>query len=290
MDFKETPNVCISAPVRNREWIIERYLQSVYNLNYPKKKIVLYWLLNDSVDGTEKHLKKFQLEHKEEYQDIIIEKIKNKAVEYNRIVAKNLNFLKGHWEKVYTNLSNLRNIIVEKMISLDIEYFLSVDSDILLNPDDLINLLNNNKDIVAGIINNDQIFNYGKDIHEVACNILKFNEYGKVSPIKNWKDGEVFLVDATGAICLYKIDIFKKYSDLRYKYDSQGEDIGFFRTVKEKGIKAYADSRVRPRHIMAEGIFQICLDCEKNCKKFKIMDGKRNSEIVSCNGFIKKTQ
>lgn len=288
MELKETPNVCISAPIRNREWIVERYLQHIYNLNYPKKKIILYWLLNDSVDGTEKYLKQFQFKHKEEYRDIIIEKVKNKAVEYKRLVAKNPKFIKEHWEKVYTNLSNLRNIVVEKMVSLDIDYFFSVDSDILLNPDDLTNLLLDNKDIIAGVINNDQVFNYGKDIHEVACNILNFKDDGRVSPIKGWKDGEVFPVDVTGAVCLYKTNIFKDNPDLRYKYDSQGEDIGFFRIVREKGIKAYADSRVRPTHVMAEGLFQICANCTRECKKFKIMDGERTPEIVFCNNFAKK--
>jgi len=289
-DLKEQPVVCISTLVRDRAWILPRYLENLYNLNYNKSNIIIYWLVNDSVDQSEKLLRDFQKKYEHEYRQIIIEKVKNRAPIYKRSIAKHPNFAEKYWYDVYSNLAALRNKVIDKVLEFEeAEFLFNIDSDILVNPEDLNLLLLSDKDTVAGIINNDQIRNFGLDIHLVATNILNFDEHGKVYHITGWKDENGLIpVECTGAVALFKIEIFKQYSDLRYSFDRQGEDIFLFRKAKELGIKSYAHTGVQPSHVMYDGISNECLDCTRNCKRFLFVDGERQSEIVKCNSKIDK--
>jgi hypothetical protein len=289
--LEEKPTILIGCPIRNREFIAERYLQGIYNLNFDKRNIICYFLLNDSYDSTEQILKKFQQLHKHEYKDIVIEKVKTRCVEYRRSISKNPNFADQHWMKIYENLSFLRNKVIDKVLELQCDYWFSVDSDILLDDSESLNILLediNGKMIMAGIINNDQLRNPFLDKHMAACNILCFDEYGKAQHIVNWKDDEIFEVDVTGAICLYDAKIFKQYPDVRFQTNRQGEDIGFFINVKNAGIKAWAIGKVQPLHIMAEGLFNICSRCSNSCRQYKYMHGERQPEIISCPKFKSK--
>ncbi|MFA5301044.1 MAG: hypothetical protein WC389_22860, partial [Lutibacter sp.] len=260
-------------------------------LNFDKKQIILYFLLNDSYDSTEQILKSFQKKYIHEYKDIQIDKVKTKCVEYRRNISKNPNFVDAHWMKIYENLSFLRNKVIDKVIETSVDYWLSVDSDILLNDTESLNILINDiqgKSIMAGIINNDQLRNPFLDKHLAACNILYFDEYGKAQHILNWKDNEIFQVDVTGAICLYDAEIFKKYPNIRFQTNRQGEDIGFFLNVKNSGIKAWATGRVQPLHVMAEGLFDICSKCSNSCYQYCIMHGERQPTLIDCPKFKEK--
>lgn len=292
--MEERPTVLISSLVRNRAWILPRYLEHLYNLDYDKKLITIYWLVNNSTDKSLKILTEFKNAHINEYKDIIIDKIKmSDAPEYTRSISKSIAFAKLHWQKIYSNLSMLRNKVIDKAIDLNLDYLYNIDSDILVNKDDLNILINdceeNNISIMASIINNDQIRFYGRDIHECACNILRFDEYNKVKHITGWTNADhIIPVDATGACCIFKTDIFKQNLDMRYEFHIQGEDVGFFLNVKKAGIKAYANTFSQPSHIMSGDIFTVCSNCLRGCKKFRIMDGEKKPEIISCNNYIKK--
>jgi cellulose synthase/poly-beta-1,6-N-acetylglucosamine synthase-like glycosyltransferase len=289
-ELKEKPVVCISSLIRDREWILPRYLMHLYNLDYDKSKIIIYWVMNDSIDGSEKLLQNFKKEHEHEYRQIIIEKVKNKAPVYKRSIAKHPNHAEKYWFEVYSNLAALRNKVIDKVLELqDVEFLFNIDSDILVNKDDLTLLVESKCDVVAGIINNDAIRNWGKDVHQSATNILNFNEHGKVYHIIGWQDSDGLIgVECTGAIALFNVDIYKQHPDLRYSFDRQGEDISWFRKAKELGIKSFANTFVQPQHIMAEGIFSICENCQLNCKKFRRMHGEIQPEIISCPSFKEK--
>jgi hypothetical protein len=285
--MENKPLILIGCPIRNREFIVERYLSGIYNLNYPKDRIILYWLVNDSRDHTLRFLEEFKIKHKSEYKDIVIEKIKNNAPEYKRAIAKNPNFVEAYWKQVYTNLANLRNKVIDKVLEFNVDYYFGVDSDIIVNSEDLNLLLSNNKDVVAGIINNDQIRNPSVDIHMAACNILNFDEHDKAVHIKGWEDDKgLIAVDITGAIALYNAGIYKKYKNLKYEENRQGEDIGFFRIAREFGIKSYADPRVQPLHYM--GTMQVlCMNCKNKCKQFSFQDGERKGVLSVCPKYTK---
>jgi cellulose synthase/poly-beta-1,6-N-acetylglucosamine synthase-like glycosyltransferase len=257
----------------------------LYNLEYDKSKIVIYWLVNDSIDQSDQLLQNYKKEHEHEYRQIIIEKVKNRAPMYRRSISKSPIAAEKYWFDVYSNLASLRNKVINRILEIkDAEFLLNIDSDILVNKDDLRLLVESKCDVVAGIINNDTIRNWGKDIHECATNILNFDEYGKAYHIINWKDSDgIIPVECTGAIALFKTEIYKKYPELRYTFDRQGEDISWFRKAKEYGIKSFANTFVQPQHIMAEGIFEVCQNCLNTCKQFRIMHGELQPILSVCN-------
>jgi hypothetical protein len=285
---KEQPVVCVSSLIRNRSWILPQYLDHLYRLNYNKKQIVIYWLINNSTDSSEKLLFEFKQKHEQEYRQIIVEKVKNSnAPEYKRTITKSISAAKTYWKQVYENLARLRNKVIDKVLELDeVEWLFNIDSDILVNPNDLSLLVNSNKDIVAGIISNDGIRNPNLKVGRgAACNILNFDERGKAYHITEWENGDnpLISVDCTGAIAIYRKEIFRN-PDLRYGFSEQGEDIYFFKKVKEYGIKVYAHTGCTPVHVM--GIMQdICQKCDKQCKQFSFQDGERKGILVTCPKF-----
>ena len=286
-EVREQSVVLIGCPIRNRNWIAERYLRGIYDLNYEKSKIILYFLVNDSTDSTEKILKSFQAKYKSEYKDIIIEKIRTKAPEYRRLITKLPTHASKYWESVYTNIANLRNKIIDKVLELKCDYWFSVDSDIVLNDPDTLNiLLQEQKLIISAIINNDQIRNSHLPIQEAACNILNFDEYGKVKHITGWEMNSTFQVQITGAVCLYKAEIFKD-PNIRFGYSKMGEDIFMAQRILEAGIETWTTSKVLPEHHM--GIMQeICQKFNNKCKQFSFQDGERKGILVNCPSFIEK--
>lgn len=286
-DLKEQPVVLVGCPIRNREFIAERYLQGIYNLNFPKKQIVLYFLLNDSTDSTEQILKRFQQLHKHEYKNIILEKIRTKSPEYKRAIAKPFNFAEKYWQDVYLNIANLRNKVIDKVLEIGANYWLSVDSDIILNDAETLNiLLSEAKSVISAIINNDQIRNPNLPIQEAACNILNFDEHGKVKHVTGWEMNSTFKVQITGAICLYKAEIFKN-PNIRFGYSRMGEDIYLAQKILEVGIETWTTSKVLPEHCM--GLMQdICQKCGNSCKQFSFQDGERKGILMTCPKFKEK--
>lgn len=285
--FKEKPVICIATPCRNRSWVISRYLDGIYAINYPKDKIILYWLVNDSTDNTFEILKSFQTNYQHEYKNIIIDRIRMKAPEYKRTIAKQPQFAESYWQQIYTNISRLRNIVIDKVLELQVDYWFSIDSDIVLNNSESLNiLLSEKKDIISAIINNDQIKNPHLPIQEAACNILNFDKYETVSHIKGWEMNNTFKVQITGAICLYKSEIFQN-PNVRFGYSRFGEDIFMAQRLLEAGIETWTTSKVLPEHCM--GIPQeICLKCGNTCRQFSFQDGERKGILATCPKFKEK--
>jgi hypothetical protein len=248
--------------------------------------------VNNSNDSSEKLLKDFKQKYEHEYCQIIIDKVKNKdAPEYKRSISKSPVAAKTYWNEVYSNLACLRNKVIDKILEFDeIEYLFNIDSDILVNPNDLNLLVESNQDIVAGIISNDSIRNPHLLVGQgAACNILNFDERGKAYHITYWEDNgdSLIPVECTGAVAIYRTEIFKN-PDLRYFFSEQGEDIAFFKKVKEHGIKVYAHTSCKPTHVM--GIMQpICEErCTNSCKRFSFQDGERKGILVTCPKFKEK--
>ena len=52
--------VLIACPVKDRDWILPNYLQSVLELDYPKELIDIYWIVNNSSDNSLLMLESFR--------------------------------------------------------------------------------------------------------------------------------------------------------------------------------------------------------------------------------------
>lgn len=225
--------VLIGCPVRNRAWILPRYLQSLRNLDYDSRDIEYCFIVNDSTDNTLEILKAFR------------DDVSNQV----RIINCNLQGSNGHQRGQYSffHLAILRNILLDEFLRSDCEYLLSVDSDILLPPNTIKALQEPQCDIISALVCN------GHEIgDEGIYNILNRNPYGRYEHIRNFPSDQIFEVDCTGAAYLIKRKVIEKYR-VRYSASRGSEDIGFCEDAKAKGIKIYCNPQVVAEHVMHEG-------------------------------------
>lgn len=224
--------VMIGCPIRNRGWIAEKYLACIYNLNYPKTKIHLCFIVNDSTDNTLNILREFKKSKEEEYAGIDIV-IKN----FNQIPDARITTTR---QKIYSSLAELRNILLEKVHGND--YLFSVDSDILFEPDTLNKLLMHRKDIVSAQIWNDSSNTFPNVMIRKDSSFRHYLEFPRDS---------IFKCDVTGAIYLISREVIN--AGVKYKYHHQGEDIAFCLSAQEKGFELWCDPTIKCRHIMHKG-------------------------------------
>ncbi|QGU00565.1 Glycosyltransferases involved in cell wall biogenesis [Candidatus Syntrophocurvum alkaliphilum] len=222
--------VFIGCPVRNRAWVLPVYLDHIKNLDYPKELVEYCFIINDCTDNTSEILQDFAKNQK------------NKV----KLVTKNLGSEDRHERGWYsfTRLTRLRNYLLEEFLKSDCNYFFSVDSDILVPPNALSQLINNDCEIVSALVCNG---------HEVGntniYNILKKVDGNSWHFITDFSREGLFSVDCTGAAYLIKRNVIEKHN-VRYSSLYGAEDIGFCEDVKRKGIPIYCDGRIECRHIM----------------------------------------
>ncbi|NPV54133.1 MAG: hypothetical protein HPY71_11505 [Firmicutes bacterium] len=222
--------VVIGCPVRNRDWIIGEYLDHIYNLDFPKDDLSLCFVINDSTDRTKEILMSFAREHKDEYRQI-------------RILEHDLGQIEDQrtWnvrKKIYVSLAELRNILVEQALDMEADYLFSVDSDILVPPYTLKELIVADKDIVSA-----QIWN---DPSKVFPNIMAHRN-GSITHYLDFPKNALFQCDVTGAVYLLKKKVLE---EVRYCYHEQGEDVGFCLEAKKKGFEIWANSKIACKHMM----------------------------------------
>ncbi len=224
--------VLIGCPVRNRAWILPRYLQALKNLDYNHFNLEYCFVVNDCTDNTLEILKDFRRE------------VPSRV----RIIICNLQDNTGHQRGYYSffHLAVLRNILLEEFLKTECAYLLSVDSDIIIPEHTLKCLKNTNCEIVSALVCN------GHEIGDLSVyNILNRKPNGRYEHIRNFPLNEVFEVDCTGAAYLVKREIIEKYQ-VRYSASRGSEDIGFCENAKAKGRKIFCNPQVETYHVMRE--------------------------------------
>ena len=227
------PKVMIGAPVRDRAWILPRYLDAIYKLDYPRKNISLCFILNDSTDDSKDILFKFMDDHNTEYASISIEEINfgtPKDIRYNRCS-----------EGIYTSLASLRNELLDSLN--DEDYFFSIDSDIIVPAGALKRLINDKRDIVAGVILNSNLWCLDNCTNVMLGTDGDWNHLTE-SNISPARLEECFI---TGAVYLISQKVVKD-KKVRYGSDKNGEDIVLCENARKAGYTLWFDSGVICAH------------------------------------------
>jgi hypothetical protein len=227
-------NILIAAPIRNRGWILNQYLNCLYFLDTPGWNIDkgYYFILNDCTDNSREILEK----RKEDLEP------RDYSIHY-KIDEINFNTPSDMGENgmgrsgiprelhTYKNLSVLRNKILEYARGINFDYIFSVDSDILVKPDILEKLIATKKDIVAALVRNS-----GTD----------WNFLPLTGRDRNTIPSELFEVKVTGACYLISKNVFIN-KNIKYSNEfSSGEDEAFCHSAREQGFKSYvlADEQI----------------------------------------------
>jgi glycosyltransferase involved in cell wall biosynthesis len=223
--------VMVGCPVRNRAWILPRYLDCLQKIDKKDIKLRYCFIINDCNDASPQ----------------ILEKFKRQQPEPVLLITRN-HFLPGgthRSEYSFSRLAELRNLLLEAFLQSDSEYLFSVDSDILVPQNILALLLRDNCDIISSLVCN------GHEIGDPGIyNILQRNKGGNYIHIRQFPRDQVFPVDCTGAAYLIKRTVIE--AGVRYSGKNGGEDIAFCEGALARGFGVFCDGRIECLHIMQE--------------------------------------
>lgn len=222
----------IGCPVRNRAWILPRYLEALVLLEHPVQAREYCFVVNDCYDDTEQVLTDFASSQMAPV-TIVIDN-QHQSADHHR----------GHYN--FKRLAHLRNLLLKAFLASSCDYLFSVDSDILVPPHALTVLLKDGVDIVSALVDNGQTI--GRD-H--IYNVLHRNRNGQLVHMQEIPYQTLFQVTVTGAACLIKRRVIETFS-IRYRSQYGAEDIGFCDAAQSSGIGIFCDSRIHCRHIMRE--------------------------------------
>jgi hypothetical protein len=259
--------ILLCCPIKNRDWILPTYLQRVLDLDYPKELINIYWIINNSTDNSLPMLQQFKNEFSNVYESITIEVCNDTSVpDDTRSVAVRREYT-YHW------LAKLRNKLVDKTLRLDCDFMFSTDSDILLKPETLYQLMSHDEHIVSSLVYNGYLHvpkGVPKDYSPIENayrfpNILRFNEeegiYKHVVSSRTRKPsacpiGHLIPVHFTGACILVSKEACSK---ARYGYYKYGEDEAFCKSARDSGYNIYCDVSMFNYHIMSPKLLELYL-------------------------------
>lgn len=148
----------------------------------------------------------------------------------------------------YYRMAALRNQLLQEVRKIQPEYFLSLDSDILLAPQTVTQLLETAEkfDAVGGKCYmtppQSKPKRYGITTEK------RSPSYGKLKRNGNFTRSEasgVFQVDILMAIKLMS----QKAYDIDYTYDHRGEDLGWSQNCRNAGLKLGWDGRTVNKHV-----------------------------------------
>lgn len=221
--------VLIGCPVRNRGWVLPRYLRCLRDLDYPQELIQYAFVVNNSSDDTLRILQEFA----------------GQVTSPVIIAIKDMDHPKSSERGAYNirNLVTLRNILLSLFLASGCSHLFSVDSDILVSPESLPRLMCLNLPVVSFLVRNDlHLGDYG------YYNICRL-ENGHYRPLTNFPRDYVIPVDCTGAGYLIQRWVIED-KGVRYHLHLQGEDAGFCDDARSKGIGLWCHTGIECRHLM----------------------------------------
>ena len=128
--------ILIAAPVHQSKKVFKEYLNSLYKLKIPENYTVDYFFILHNCEELKEFLNKDQY------------KIINNNIGFD----KKINEQKKWNKETFNFLSQMRTELLHIAASNKFDYLFTVDSDILLHPNTLIHLLQDNKNIVGNMI------------------------------------------------------------------------------------------------------------------------------------------
>lgn len=228
------PKIAIGCPVRNRAWVLDDYLSALHAIDYPYKEYL--FLLNNNEDASGTKLQAFMQEHK----GLLYERYDEAAPGHRR---------EEYNANGYSHLAAVRNAFVDLFLqNTTCDYLFSIDSDIIVPPDIILQLLplTNTKTIIAAAISNipEKALD-GRTPGNFMIDIKGFIQHPLKYPISG-----VMGVDITGAVYLIPRGVLE--SGVRYAPHPQGEDILFCLSAKAKGYQLFVNLDVLCEHRMIE--------------------------------------
>jgi hypothetical protein len=140
----------------------------------------------------------------------------------------------------YAHMVEIRNLLLEGVRMMDAGLFLSLDSDILIHPFAIRNLIDDVTEDGWGAV--------GGKCYMTSTG-TRYPSWGKLG-----REGQIMRTDADGYFAVEVIMAIKMMTPaayrVDYRLDLQGEDIGWSRACREAGLSLAWDGRVASKHVL----------------------------------------
>ena len=235
----------IGCPIYKRDWILPEWIRCIINQSIDMNDVGLIFETSpDDFETTNSLItwkkldKRFQIFEINERKDIPHFEHENNGRQWT--MSK------------YHNMVSLRNSILKRVREHQPDFYLSLDSDILLQNPNTIELL------IAHI----------KDGADAVSPLMFMTPMDSRFPsVMSWKDkecniayrkegyplGEYFQSDIIMAAKMMSKDV---YNNVDYQFHKQGEDLGWAKNATEKGFKLYSASYIYAPHLMSKDMYQ----------------------------------
>ena len=148
----------------------------------------------------------------------------------------------------------LRNATIKRALDGGYDYWFSVDTDLVLQPETLQTLLEAEKDIVS------EIFWTRAPTGQWWCNAWMFDQYNADGRFDEWRKAGLYKVGMTGACTLVNTNVFKKgvdYSPIpNIRKAFWGEDRHFCVRAACAGAEMWIDTHFPATHLFTEAEYQ----------------------------------
>ena len=229
--------ILLGAPVRQSEEIFKEYIKSLDNLEKPDNVTVdRYFYLHNSPDLA-KYLKP------NEYLNATTEE------EYEK--DENTHY----WKAVNLQIvTYFKNELLKRSLEGGYDYFMLVDSDLILHPKTIVSLLEADKPIVAEVF-----WTKWQPDEEPTPNAWDLDHFTFYQDsIDKWKNPGLYKVGGTGACILIHRSVFESgvnYSPL-YNVSFWGEDRSFSIRATAHNYELWLDTHYPAVHLYRESEYQ----------------------------------
>jgi cellulose synthase/poly-beta-1,6-N-acetylglucosamine synthase-like glycosyltransferase len=165
----------------------------------------------------------------------------------------------------YERFATLRNMVLDYVLSTDADYYVSIDSDIVVHPDLVSRLVAQMEarpeyGMIGAIVNNtrrrDMKRKYPRAIYNFGKKLDKINKGSQIrmKPLCKFKRYEFIDVDYTGACMILNMKMLRENPEVRWGPHRQGEDLYMCERIDEAGYKIGVDTSIVTLHLMDETI------------------------------------
>lgn len=151
-------------------------------------------------------------------------------------------------------MSRLRNATIRRALDGGYDYWWSVDTDLVLQPQTLRELLSAEKDIVS------EVFWTQAASGAWWCNAWMYDQCDADGHLKEWLEPGLYQVGMTGACTLVRTDVFRHgvdYSEIpNIRKALWGEDRWFCIRAACAGYEMWLDTHCPAEHLFTEEIYQ----------------------------------
>lgn len=230
--------ILVTAPVYDRSWILPTWFSYLENQDFAGELGFSFECGPDD-HTTMQCLLDFQSKHPE----LRCFDIRINSKEQHRTHPEGFRT----WRKEhYTSMANFRNNLLNRATAIQPDRVFSLDTDILLEDPSTISQLyeltnREDIDVVSPLL-----FMMPDNIH--FPNVMTWNSQLKGYRKTSYPLGKLFQADIIMAAVMMKKSV---YTNVRYDWHFQGEDLGFAANLKNKNYKSYIASYIYADHVMS---------------------------------------